>query len=434
MAKDGEFEKRFDAYIERLAHIVGHADRRAPLAAYCQGLVLPGERKSIEPMAARVDPRHVQARHQSMHHFVAKANWSDQKLIREAREYALDAMASMGPLEAWIVDDTTFPKKGTHSVGVAHQYCGVLGKTANCQSAVSVSLANRSASVPAAYRLYLPDSWAKDVSQRKIAGIPEEVVFQKKWEIALDLLDRLVEEDVPMVPVLADAAYGSASEFREGLTLRGLTYAVGIEKGLLFWPNGREPVPAPRPQPGKHGRPPTKPKWDENHRPLSAQELALGLGRQGFQEVGWCEGTRGTLRSRFAARRVRLAKARNHHFEARAEEWLLIEWPEDEVEPTKYWLSTLGAEVQLKELVLTAKLRWRIERDYQELKDEIGLDHFEGRSWRGFHHHASLCIATYAFVVAERSRLSPPRPGVVFGFSKSALSKSRGGRRTTNTR
>lgn len=423
-------EQRFESYIERLSKVVGHADRKAPLGAYCRGLVLPGERKSIEPMAARVDPRHVQARHQSMHHFVAMAAWSDRKVVQEARGYALEAMEATGPLEAWIVDDTTFPKKGTHSVGVAHQYCGVLGKTANCQSAVSVSLANRSASIPGAYRLYLPESWSTDPARREAAGIPEEIEFQKKWEIALDLIDGLIEERVQVGTVLADAAYGSTSDFREGLTLRGLAYAVGIEKGLLFWPEGQEPVPAPKSQPGKRGRPATKPKWDEGQRPLSALELALSLGSHGFQEVTWCEGTRGPLRSRFATMRVRLAKARNRHFEARAEEWLLIEWPMEESEPTKYWLSTLPAETSLQSLVFTAKLRWRVERDYQELKDEIGLDHFEGRSWRGFHHHASLCIATYAFVVAERTRLSPPRPIAILGFQKPSLSKGRG-RRTS---
>lgn len=216
MGMDTEHGKRFEAYIDRMAEAVGHADRREPMRAYCEGLVLPGDRKSVEPMAARVDPLHVRSRHQSMHHFVADSPWRDEDVLRVAREWALDAMEAQGRLEAWIVDDTGFPKKGSHSVGVAHQYCGALGKTTNSQCAVSVSLANRVASVPAAFRLYLPESWAADLERRAKVGVPESVTFKTKWQIALDLIDHLVEDGVQKATLLTDAGYGDSTAFREG--------------------------------------------------------------------------------------------------------------------------------------------------------------------------------------------------------------------------
>lgn len=420
MGMDTEHGKRFEAYIDRLAKAVGHADRREPMRAYCEGLVLPGDRKSVEPMAARVDPLHVRSRHQSMHHFVADSPWRDEDVIRVAREWALESMETQGSLEAWIVDDTGFPKKGSHSVGVAHQYCGALGKTANSQCAVSVSLANRVASVPAAFRLYLPEGWATDMERREKVGVPESVTFKTKWQIALDLIDHLVEEGVQKAAILADAGYGDATPFREGLTERGFRYAVGICSRITVWTSGTGPR-LPGSKPGKRGRPATRLKHDEDHQPQSVQEVAKSLPVEAWSQVAWAEGARGKLHSRFAALRVRVASRDHKRREPREEEWLLIEWPEEEPEPTKYWLSTEPEEIELTALVAKTKLRWRVERDYQELKDEIGLDHFEGRGWRGFHHHASLCIATYAFIVAERARLSPPSPAALLGLTKPAI-------------
>jgi len=230
MVESAESRARFDAYAGMLAKAAGHADRREPLALYCQGLILPGERKSVEPMAARLDPVHVQARHQSLHHLVAQAGWSDEAVLGVARDYAREAMEIQGPIEAWIVDDTGFPKKGTHSVGVAHQYCGPFGKTSNCQCAVSLSMASRWSSVPVAFRLYLPEPWAKDLERRAAAGVPEDVIFRTKWQIALALIDGQRQDRQDAFPVLADAGYGDASAFRDGLTERGLIYAVGIGK------------------------------------------------------------------------------------------------------------------------------------------------------------------------------------------------------------
>lgn len=414
-------EGRFEIYIDLLARAVEYADRREPMRAYCQGLVLPGDRKSVEPMASRIDPGHLSSRHQSMHHFVADSGWSDEAVLRVARAWALEAMDTQGPLEAWIIDDTGFPKKGSSSVGVAHQYCGVLGKTGNCQCAVSLTLANRVASVPAAFRLYLPESWAADPARREKAGVPKAVRFQTKWEIALALIDHLVEEGVTTAPVLADAAYGDATAFREGLAQRHLTYIVGVGPQLTAWAKGRQPLP-PRPKSPGRGRPGTRLRRDEDHRPESVRDLAKGLGPEAWQNIDWADGTKGRLRSRFALLRVRPAHRDYRRTDPRPEEWLLIEWPEGAEEPDHYWLSNGTLGISIQDLVAQAKLRWRIERDFQELKDEIGLDHYEGRGWRGFHHHASLCIATYAFVVAERARLPPPKPSAFFKFQEPAVS------------
>ena len=414
MVESAESRARFDAYAMLLAKAAGHADRREPLALYCQGLILPGDRKSIEPMAARLDPIHVQARHQSLHHLVAQAGWSDAAVLRVARDYAREAMEIQGPVEAWIIDDTGFPKKGTHSVGVAHQYCGPYGKTSNCQCAVSLSMASRWASVPVAFRLYLPESWAKDMERRAVAGVPEDVVFRTKWQLALGLIDAQRKDGVTDLPVLADAGYGDAAGFRDGLTERHLVYAVGINKTTTVWANGNAPL-APKVQTGK-GQPGKLLRRDAEHQPVSIKALAETLPKSTWHKVPWAEGTRGLMESRFTALRVHPAHRDNKLTQMRPEEWLLIEWPESETEPTKYWFSTLPESTAIAQLVRLAKLRWRIERDYQEMKDELGLDHFEGRGWRGFHHHLSLCAATYAFIVAERSRLSPPTVQSIFGF------------------
>lgn len=365
-------------------------------------------------MAARVDPEHVQARHQSMHHLVARGAWSDLAMLRVVREYAREAMEIQGPIEAWIVDDTGFPKKGTHSVGVAHQYCGPFGKTSNCQCAVSLSMASRWASIPVGFRLYLPEDWATDKERRDAAGVPDAIKFMTKWRIALDLIDLQRGDKVPDLPVLADAGYGDASEFRQGLTSRGLVYAVGVSKTTAVWADGKAPLP-PVVQAGK-GRPGTRLRRDAEHKPETAKAVAERLPGGAWRKVAWGEGTRGVMESRFVALRVHPAHRDGKRSELWPEEWLLIEWPEDEKEPTKYWFSSLPAETPIAQLVRVAKLRWRIERDYQEMKGELGMDHYEGRGWRGFHHHLCLCAATYAFIVAERCRLSPPSVQHIFGF------------------
>jgi len=400
------WEERFDDYVGRLGDVLGHADRRGPLRSYTTGLLLPGERKSVEPMAARVDPARVGAAHQSPHHFVAKAAWDDDALLAAVRAYALPAMLERGPVRAWLVDDTGLPKKGKLSVGVARQYCGQLGKRENCQVAVTLSVATEAASLPVAYRLYLPEAWAADPARRAMAGVPEEVGFRTKPAIALDQIGRALADGVPPGVVVTDAGYGNDTDFRDGVTGLGLAYVAGILGTTSLWPPGAGPLPA-APRSGR-GRPPKRLRRDTQHQPLAAERLAAGLPADAWRTVTWREGTAGPLASRFAAVRVRPAHDDFRLSEPRAEEWLLAEWPEGEKEPTKYWLSTLPATAGIEELVATAKLRWRIERDFEELKQELGLGHFEGRGWRGFHHHASLCIAAYGFLVAERCRFSPP--------------------------
>jgi len=401
----GPQEKRFAAYTDGLAKAAGHADRHAPLKAYCAGLLLPGERKSVEPMAARLAPENVQRTHQSLHHLVADAPWSDEAVLGSVREHVLAAMKQNGPVVAWIVDDTGFLKKGTHSVGVARQYCGQVGKQDNCRVAVSLSVATHHASLPIAWRLYLTESWDNDRDRRKETGIPDEVSFQTKPAIALAQIRQAVEQGVSRAPVLADSAYGNETRFREGVTELDLKYAVGVHENMTVWPPGE--VPRTKPRRKGRGRPPTRLHRDAEHQPVSVKELAFSLPDHVWKTVTWREGTRHKLRSRFAAVRVRPAHRDHNRSEPYPEEWLLVEWPASETEPTKYWLSTLPPQTRLTALVRLAKHRWIIERDYEELKQELGLGHYEGRGWRGFHHHATLCIAADGFLVIERTRFSP---------------------------
>jgi SRSO17 transposase len=393
-------ESRFAAYVEELMGVIGHADRCGPLRDYCTGLMLPGERKSVEPMAAKTAPARTAAQHQSLLHFVGVAAWSDEKVLAKVRDLVLPDIERHGPIEAWIIDDTSFPKKGTHSVGVARQYCGQVGKQDNCQVAVSLSVANHHASLPVDYRLYLPKEWAEDGERRRKTGVPNEIGFKTKPAIALDQIRRACEAGLPRGVALMDPAYGNDARLRTGVTELGLTYVAGIQSNTLVWPSGAEPK--------RSGKPPTKGRRGEPEL-TSAKELALGLPKKAWREIKWREGSADWLCSRFA--RVRILVGHRHRLaENRSQEWLLIEWPKGEEEPTKYWLSTLPQEISFRQLVDLAKLRWRIERDYQELKQEVGLGHYEGRGWRGFHHHATLCIAAYGFLISERETIPPSEP------------------------
>jgi len=401
----GAQAKRFAAYLDRLAQAAEHADRATPLKSYCTGLLLPGERKSVEPMAARLYPNNVRRAHQSMHHIVAAAAWSDDDMLAAVRAYVLPQMEKKGPIVAWIVDDTGFAKKGTQSVGVTRQYCGQLGKQENCRVAVSLSVSTEFASLPIAWRLYLPEVWAQDGKSRKKTGVPTEVRFQTKPAIALEQIRTAVECEIPIGVVLADAAYGTDTKFREELTDLGLLYVVGIMSSVTVWKPGQGPLPAAAWK--GQGRPTKYLRRNRRHAPVTVKSLALSLPPQAWKTVCWRPGTRRQLESRFAAVRVRPAHRDFERSQPYPEQWLLIEWPPEEAEPTRYWLSTLPAKTKLNNLVRTAKHRWIIERDYEELKQELGLGHYEGRGWRGFHHHATLCIAAYGFLVAERGRFPP---------------------------
>ena len=397
LASEGS-RQRFESYIEELAGVIGHADRAVPLHDYCTGLVLPGERKSVEPMAALTAPARTAAQHQSLLHFVAQAPWSDQAVLTKVRQIALPAIEAHGAIEAWILDDTGFPKKGRHSVGVARQYCGQLGKQDNCQTVVSLSLANHHGSLPVAHRLYLPEAWANDGERRAKAGVPPDIAFRTKPEIALDLIRDALRAGIAPGTVLADAGYGNDSKFRDGVTALGLRHVVGVQSNLLLWK--ADAVPPPR---GRRGGRPSHAARREQQ--VSAKELALGLPADAWRDTTW-RVMDDPLTSRFARLRVRpVVRA-----ETADDEWLLIEWPEDEPEPTKYWLSTLSADIAFEAMVDHTKLRWRIERDYQDLKQELGLGHYEGRGWRGLHHHITLCVAAYGFLIAERAALPPYGP------------------------
>ena len=404
-------ENAFERMRPTWHRFLGHADRVRPFEDYCVGLLWAEGRKSVEPLAAVTAPERTAAQHQSLLHLVAQAPWSDQAVLTRVRERVLRSITSKEPIQAWIIDDTGFPKQGRHSVGVARQYCGQLGKQDNCQVAVSVSLANEQYSLPVAYRLYLPKEWAEDPLRRAEAKVPETVAFATKPALALQLLEQLQSVDGLPKVVVVDAGYGVDTAFRQSSPLWGsATWSVSL--AVSVWPEGKAPLP-PKPWVGR-GLKPTRLRRDAEHQPLSVRALAMQLPTRRFHTVTWREGTHEALSSRFAALRVRCAHRDHMRTEPHPEQWLLIEWPRDEAEPTKYFLSSLPAATALKELVRVAKLRWRIERDYQELKQELGLGHFEGRSWRGFHHHATLCIAASGFLISEREATPPhdlPAPG-----------------------
>jgi len=400
--------ERFDRYLEHLSAGLGHMDRHAGLRGYCTGLMLPLSRKSVEPMAARVDPMHASARHQALHHFVAKAEWSHREMLRRVAQWVVPKMdfRSGG---WWVIDDTGFPKKGRHSVGVTRQYCGMLGKQDNCQVAVSISLASEQSSLPVAWQLYLPEDWVADTERRAKAGVPEEVCFATKTQIALAQLRMLLAEGAPRHCVLADAGYGVDNSFRQALSDMGLLYAVGVTSAIVVWPPGVQPLP-PKPYSGV-GRPPVIPQRSAGLQPVSVKALAMSLPSQAFQTITWREGTNAPLSGRFAAVWVRHAGGNVGKARLRPEQWLLIEWPSGDEEPCKYILSTLPEDVSINELVRVAYQRWRIERDYQDLKQDFGIGHYEGRGWRGFHHHAALSIAAYGFLMAERLIADKPVGG-----------------------
>lgn len=412
-------ELRFAAYVEGLVGVIGHADRNEPLRDYCVGLMLPCERKSVEPMAARTAPARASAQHQKLLHFVGVAAWSDETVLAKVREMVLLTIESHGAIEAWIIDDTSFPKKGRHSVGVARQYCGQLGKQDNCQVAVSLSLANRHASLPVAYRLYLPEDWAADRARRCKAGVPEGIGFMTKPAIALEQIESACTAGLPRGVLLMDAGYGCNTELRTSISALALRYVAGILPNTSVWASGTGPLP-PKKWSG-NGRPPKLMRRDGKHQPISVKELALGLPKHAWRTIGWREGTIDMLSSRFARVRVRAAHRDYNLTASRSEEWLLIEWPRGEKAPTKYWLSTLPETISFRRLVDLAKLRWRIERDYQELKQEVGLGHYEGRGWRGFHHHATLCIAAYGFLISERETIPPSGPATAMLFPEFAV-------------
>lgn len=383
--------KRLEQFLVDLLEPVGRRERRQWGGVYLRGLLLDGERKSIAPMAQRLAEGNVQA----MQQFIGQSPWNWNP-VWEKLGQRMTAELEADP--AWVIDDTGFPKQGTHSVGVERQYSGTLGKTGNCQVAVSVHHVGEQGNVPLGWRLYLPQSWAKDAERRQQAGIPQEIVFRKKWELALEILDQIRAWGVPDQVVLADAGYGDATELREGLEQRGLAYAVGITPQMGVWLKPPQPiVPEAKPL----GRPPRAVRYGRQ-RPVMAQQAALKAA--GWKKIRWREGTKGWLESRFWAARVQTSHRYQGGRPPGKQVWLLVEWPQSEEAPTKYSLCDLPASYTLRRLVRLIKCRWKIEQDYHQLKEELGLDHYEGRNWQGWHHHVTMVMLAHAFLTLETLR------------------------------
>ncbi len=391
---------RLTAFAEDLFAPIPRKDQRRWGQTYLRGLLLDGKRKSIEPMAARLakgDPQaDAYALEQALQQFVNQSPW-DPTPVR--RRLAQRMTAAIAPA-AWVIDDTAFPKFGRHSVGVAPQYCGTLGKVANCQVGVSVHATTDQASCPLDWRLFLPEEWDADAERRRKAHVPDHERHRPKWQLALELLDELAGWDLQAPVVLADAAYGEVSQFRLGLEQRELAYLVQVPGTISAYP--QDVVPEAVPYAGR-GRPPVA---RYRQRRSSLRQLVLAVGEPAARTVAWRQGADGQqLRSRFVAQRVRPAGVRLRRATRGGElavRSLVAEWPDGEPEPVAYWLASLPESTPLERLVGLAKLRWRVEHDYRELKDALGLDHFEGRSFKGWHHHVTLVSVAHAFVTLER--------------------------------
>jgi SRSO17 transposase len=391
--------RRLVAFAAEVFQPLARADQRRWGECYLRGLMLDGKRKSIQPMAERLPDGNEQALQQ----FVSQSPWD----WRPVRQRLATQMTAVVDPDAWVVDDTGFPKFGTASVGVARQYSGTLGKVANCQVGVSIHAATDQASCPLDWRLFLPESWDADAERRRTAHLPEAVGHRPKWQLALDMLDELDGWGLVPPVVVADAGYGESGELRLGLEARGLAYVVQVKATTSAYPEAVGQQVAPYPGQGRRPRPRYRTKRS------SLATLALAAGPSAAKTVAWREGIRGKLRSRFVALRVRPAGVKLRRAVAGGElpvRWLLAEWPSDQPEPVKYWLSSLPDDTPLVELVRLAKLRWRIEHDYRELKDGLGLDHFEGRSFGGWHHHVTLVSVAHAFVTLQRLDPKPAAP------------------------
>lgn len=391
-------DQRLTAFLEDLLAPLGRKERRHWARIYVQGLLLDGERKSIEPMAERIPGADVQALRQ----FVGQSPWAVEAVQRQLARKVVDLLSNP---EVWILDETSFPKAGDHSVGVARQYCGALGKVANCQVAVTLHWSSAEASCPLGWRLYLPQAWIEDEERAREVKLPEGLVYRSQTELALELIDQMLSWEVPPLPVVADSAYGNSFEFREQLRRRGVCYVMAVEPTTVVWT--RDPNALPVPPSAPTGRPRRYAPLASTPVPQDLATVAKQLPKTAWKKVTWREGTRGSQRSRFAKLKVWAAHGwREQRHPERVAEGLLVEWPEGETAPTKYWLAQLGpGSPGLRHLVTIAHARWRIEMDYRELKEELGLDHFEGRHWLGWHHHVTLVTLAYAFLRFEQARL-----------------------------
>lgn len=383
---DAAAQRRLDRYFDGIGAILGRRERRESFALYAMGLFGESERKSVEPIAARAcgDPELCNAYHYRLIRFLSKAPWSDREVRAHAVEYAVRSMTTREAVTDWIIDDTGFPKQGDKSPGVQRQYSGTLGKIGNCQIAVSVTLATPTMHLPIDMDLYLPESWTKDRTRCRAAHIPDTMGYRPKWRIALDLIEQNVEAGVPRGLLLADSFYGNVSEFRDGVRALGFDYALDIKsrtRVVIVCDDGEETDP------------------------MSVETVAAIIGASSYRKVTWRQGTRTALSARFALVRVRVVTGKDKLGE---DQWLVIEKTERDGPVEHYVLTTLSKSMSRKQIVRRIKQRWRIERTYEDLKGELGLDHFEGRSYVGWQHHVSCVLACYAFLASERVKAFPP--------------------------
>ena len=390
-------DRRLTSFLEDLLAPMGRSERRHWARIYVEGLLLDGERKSIEPMASRLSGVDVQALRQ----FVGQSPWTVEEVQRQLALKVVDLISSP---EVWILDDTSFPKAGLHSVGVGRQYCGALGKVANCQVAVTLHWSSGEASCPLGWRLFVPQQWFEDAKRAAEVKLPPDLTFRSKPELACELLDQVLGWGVPPLPLVSDSFYGDSYDFRQQLQQRQLKYVVTVEPQTQVWTQDPQTPPPTTQRPGRPRKVPTPAGLPP---PQDLPTVAGQLPPSAWRNVTWREGSRGLQRCRFARLPVWAAHGwRSGKRAPRVAEWLLIEWPTGEKQPVKYWLAQLDSRVPgLRRLVRMAHARWRIELDYRELKEELGLDHFEGRHWLGWHHHVTLVTLAYAFLRAEQARL-----------------------------
>jgi len=390
---------RLDEFLEALIEPIGRSERRHWAGLYVQGLLLDGARKSVQPMAARIAGGDEQALNQFLNQSPWPVTETQQRLAQRLSEENHEPVY-------WMVDETSFPKAGEHSVGAARQYCGTLGKIANCQVAVSLHWRQDRMSYPMSWRLYLPKDWCADADRRVEARIPPEVTYRTKTNLALELVKQAIAWDVPRGTVLADSFYGNDFSFRAALREQHVDYAVAVEPTTVAWTEDPNQVPVAAS--AKTGRPRQYPKLADLPPAISLEKLARQLAKKAWRTVTWRVGTKGPQRSRFALTPVWAAHkwlAQAHP--VRMREWLLIEWPEGAAAPSDYWMlwrANKNDAPPLLRAVRTARGRWPIEQDYRELKEELGLDHFEGRGWPGWHHHVTLVTLAFAFLRSEQLR------------------------------
>jgi SRSO17 transposase len=392
----GALDRRLSDFLHELVAPMGRSERRHWARKYLEGLLLDGERKSIEPMAARVG-----ADVQALRQFAGQSPWAVEEVQRALAHKVVDTLSEP---QVWMIDETSFPKAGEASVGVARQYCGALGKLANCQVAVSLHFSSAELSCPLSWRLYLPAAWLEDAARKAAGKIPEETVHRTKNQLALELVDQALSWELPRLPVVADSAYGNDFAFRAALRERGLQYAVAVEPSTKVWMSDPNEVALPPPKPT--GRPRHRRVPESLPPAKDLGQVARELPASAWRKVLWRQGSQGPMVSRLAQVPVwashRLAGPEQT---PRTQEWLLIEWPQDAVAPSDYWLCQLdGAQVGVRRLIRVARARWRVELDYRELKEELGLDHYEGRHWLGWHHHVTLVSMAFAFLRCEQAR------------------------------